>query len=182
MRATRRRSRLSTILALGAVATAAAFAGAPAASAEESPPAAGSSQICIPVSGGWLIQVNGFGSRFPANTTGTTTFTFQNGDVVTLEATTNWEGIYHTATFTLDVRVPEYAALIGTDVLETADFAGATSTLRFELMPCPTAPDSRAGCLDAVWESYPALGFLNQGDCVSWIATKGKNEPGQNVP
>ena len=57
-----------------------------------------------------------------------------------------------------------------------------TSSLDFDLVPCPTAPDSRQGCLDGIWESYPALGFLNQGDCVSWIATEGKNEPGKNVP
>jgi len=182
MRATRCRYRLRTALALGAVTAATAFASAPAASAVVSPPSAGSSQICVPVSGGWLVEMNGFGSSFPANTTGTTTFTFANGDVLTLEATTNEEGIYHTATFMLDLRIPEYAALIGTNVYETADFAGATSSLTFDLVPCPTAPDSRQGCLDGIWESYPGLGFLNQGDCVSWIATKGKNEPGKNVP
>jgi hypothetical protein len=29
---------------------------------------------------------------------------------------------------------------------------------------------------------YAKYGFKNQGDCVSYVATHGKNEPGQNVP
>jgi hypothetical protein len=32
------------------------------------------------------------------------------------------------------------------------------------------------------WPAYPALGFLSPGDCVAWIATDGKNEPGKNLP
>jgi hypothetical protein len=160
----------------------AALVAAPAASAVEAPPAAGSSQVCVGTSGGFLLQLNGFGSRFPANTTGTTTFTFANGDVVALEATTNDEGIFHTATFTLDLRDPELAALVGTIVHEVAVFDSATSTLDFRLFGCPTAPDGRVACLDGGFESYPELGFLNQGDCVSWIATNGRNEPGQNLP
>ena len=163
------------------MAAATALAAAPAA-AQESPPAAGSSQTCVGVSGGFLLQINGFGSSFPPNTTGTTTFTFANGDVVSLEATTNDEGIFHTATFTLDLRDPQLAALVGTSVHETASFAGAESELTFTLFGCPTAPDGRVACLDRGFESYPALGFLNQGDCVSWIATNGRNEPGRNLP
>lgn len=182
MRKTRCRHRFRDLLVLCATIAAAALASAPAASAVESPPSAGSSQLCLPVTGGWLMQINGFGSSFPPNTTGTTTFTFANGDVVSLEATTNFEGIYHTAAFTYDLRVPEYAALVGTSVHETADFAGATSDFHFQFAACPTAPDSREGCLDDVWQSFPALGFLNQGDCVAWIATQGKNEPGKNLP
>jgi hypothetical protein len=185
VRATRCRHRLRLPLALAAVTAAAAFATTPAASAVESPPSPGSSQVCIGVQGGSLLQINGFGSSFPPNTTGTTTFTFANGDVVSLTATTNDEGIFHTATFTLDLRDPQLAALVGTNVHETASFGSAEASLDFTLVGCPTAPaapDSKAACEDGGWESYPALGFLNQGDCVSWIATRGKNEPGQNVP
>ena len=74
------------------------------------------------------------------------------------------------------------AALVGTTVFERATVGPAESTLNFTLVGCPTAPDGRVACLDGGFESYPALGFLNQGDCVSWIATRGKNEPGKNVP
>jgi hypothetical protein len=164
---------LAALLALGTASTA---------SAQEAPPAAGSTQVCIGVSGGFVVQMNGFGSRFPANTTGTTTFTFADGSVVSLEATTNSEGIFHTATFTLDLRDPQIAALVGTNVHQTAIWEGAESSLDFKLIGCPTAPDGRVACLDGGFESYPALGFLNQGDCVSWVATDGKNEPGKNVP
>jgi hypothetical protein len=101
---------------------------------------------------------------------------------VSLEATTDGEGTYHTATFDLDLRDPRIAALVGTNVYETADFAGVQSTLTFEILPCQTTPDGKPACLDGGYLNYPELGFLNQGDCVSWIATNGRNEPGKNVP
>ncbi len=182
MLATRCRFRLPKLLLVTAALAATTFVFTPAASAVESPPAPGSSQVCVGVSGGFLLQINGFGSSFPPNTTGTTTFMFANGDVVSLEATTTEEGIFHTATFTLDLRDPELAALVGTSVYETASFGTAFGSLTFTLVGCPTAPDGRVACIDGGFESYPMLGFLNQGDCVSWIATNGKNEPGQNVP
>ena len=183
MRATRRPTPLRSLLALAAVAAAAALATAPAAFAQGvTPPSTGSAQICIGVSGGFLLEINGFGTSFPVNTTGTTTFEFANGDVVSLQATTNDEGIFHTATFTLDLRDPELAALVGTTAHEEATFGTVVGTIDFQLVGCPTAPDGRVACLDGGFLSYPALGFLNQGDCVSWIATRGKNEPGQNIP
>ena len=160
-----------------------AFVTAPSASAQvATPPSPGSAQICIGTQGGFLLEVNGFGTSFPVNTTGTTTFTFANGDVVSLEATTNDEGIFHTATFTIDLRDPQLAALVGSTVHEEAVFGTAVGTLDFTLVGCPTAPDGKVECMDGGFLRYPALGFLNQGDCVSWIATKGKNEPGKNVP
>jgi hypothetical protein len=183
MRATRCPDRLRILLALGVVIAATAFVTAPGASAQvATPPAPGSSQLCLGVQGGFLLRINGFGTSFPANTTGTTTFTFANGDVVSLESTTNDEGIFHTATFTLDLRDPEMAALVGTNVHQTATFGSATGSFTWQVVGCPIAPDGRVACLDDGFLSYPALGFLNQGDCVSWIATQGKNEPGKNVP
>jgi hypothetical protein len=183
MRATRRPFRPRTLLVVGAMTAATALVASPAASAQvQTPPSAGSSQVCVGTQGGFLLQINGFGTSFPPNTTGTTTFTFAGGDVVSLEATTNDEGIFHTATFTLDLRDPGLAALVGTNVHVTATFGSATGTLTFQLVGCPTAPDGRVACMDGGFLSYPALGFLNHGDCVSWIATNGRNEPGKNVP
>jgi hypothetical protein len=40
--------------------------------------------------------------------------------------------------------------------------------------------DAEADCKNGAWEDWGV--FKNQGDCVSYIATQGKNEPGQNVP
>ena len=166
---------------LAAVLAAAALAGvAPPASAQIAPPAPGSTQSCVGVRGGFLLHMVGFGSRFPANTTGTTTFTFANGDVFTLTATTTDEGIFHTEPLVLDLRDPEIAALVGTTVHEVAEFGSVRASLTFAVYQCPAAPDQRVHCLEGGFESYPALGFLNQGDCVSWIATNGKNEPGKN--
>ena len=181
MRTTRRPHRPSTLLALAAVTAAAALASAPAAPAAESPPSTGSAQICVTVQGGYLLRINGFGTSFPPNTTGTTTFEFANGDVVTLTATTDGEGTFHTETFDLDLRDPELAALVGTYAHETTSFGDTSGELTFELVGCATAPDGKLACMDGGFANYPALGFLNQGDCISWIATQGKNEPGKNV-
>jgi hypothetical protein len=41
-------------------------------------------------------------------------------------------------------------------------------------------PETRADCKQGGWQRYGT--FRNQGDCVSWVATHGKNEPGKNVP
>ena len=41
----------------------------------------------------------------------------------------------------------------------------------------PTTGDD---CKQDGWRKY--LVFKNQGDCVSWVATGGRNEPGKNIP
>jgi hypothetical protein len=43
--------------------------------------------------------------------------------------------------------------------------------------PLPTSADQ---CKKGGWRDFPA--FNNQGDCVSFLATHGKNEPGKNLP
>lgn len=181
MRATRRPARACNLLMLAAVLAVTAFATAPAASAQQAP-TPGSSQTCSGVSGGFLLLVDGFGFDFPANTTGTVTFTLSNGDVVVLTATTSADGHFRTEQFTLDLRDPDNAALVGTSVFLSASFGGVEASFSFPLVGCPTQPDGRVACLDDGFESYPQLGFTNQGDCISWIATQGKNEPGQNLP
>jgi len=40
-------------------------------------------------------------------------------------------------------------------------------------------PTSKADCRDGRWRNH---GFASQGDCVAFVATTGKNEPGKNVP
>ena len=41
--------------------------------------------------------------------------------------------------------------------------------------PAPTLPTTKAECKRGGWEGYGV--FKNQGDCVSFVATKGKNPP-----
>ena len=40
--------------------------------------------------------------------------------------------------------------------------------------------DAEVDCKKGAWEDWGV--FENQGDCVSYVETHGKNEPGQNVP
>jgi hypothetical protein len=41
-------------------------------------------------------------------------------------------------------------------------------------------PHTADDCKQGGWQRYGV--FRNQGDCVSWVATQGKNEPGKNQP
>jgi hypothetical protein len=44
----------------------------------------------------------------------------------------------------------------------------------------PPVPTSQDQCKKDGWRTYGI--FKNQGDCVSFVATHGKNEPGKNQP
>jgi hypothetical protein len=71
---------------------------------------------------------------------------------------------------------------------------GSTTTISFaanEPKPCggilidnvsveAALPTSADQCRDNGWQTFGV--FNNQGDCVSFVATGGKNEPGQNQP
>jgi hypothetical protein len=43
-----------------------------------------------------------------------------------------------------------------------------------DAQPSPTSKDQ---CMNGGWRNFP--GFRNQGDCVSYVATRGKNPPAQ---
>jgi hypothetical protein len=48
--------------------------------------------------------------------------------------------------------------------------------VRFDVVESePAAPTEKAECKDGGWETYDI--FKNQGDCVSYVATGGSNEP-----
>lgn len=64
-----------------------------------------------------------------------------------------------------DCSSPEPGAL-GTQPLLTGDI---------EVVDAPPVPTSRDQCRDGGWRSFPS--FKNQGDCVSFVATAGKNPP-----
>jgi hypothetical protein len=44
--------------------------------------------------------------------------------------------------------------------------------LRVDTLPLPTSKDQ---CKNGGWRNFP--GFKNQGDCISFVATRGKNPP-----
>jgi hypothetical protein len=46
----------------------------------------------------------------------------------------------------------------------------------------PVLPMTKEVCKNGGYLNFPAVGFKNQGDCVSFVATGGKNEPGKNIP
>jgi hypothetical protein len=46
---------------------------------------------------------------------------------------------------------------------------------------CAQRPATADECKNGAWTTYDTL-FKNQGDCVAFVETDGKNEPGQNVP
>ena len=46
--------------------------------------------------------------------------------------------------------------------------------------PPTTLPTTTAQCLNGGWQNYKV--FKNQGDCVSFVATKGKNPPAGSPP
>lgn len=48
--------------------------------------------------------------------------------------------------------------------------------------PEPERPTTREECMGAGFRDFEELGFRNQGDCVAFVQTGGKNEPGGNVP
>lgn len=48
--------------------------------------------------------------------------------------------------------------------------------------PPPAVPTSAEQCRDGGFRDFLSLAFRNQGDCVSFVRTGGRNEPGQNVP
>lgn len=70
---------------------------------------------------------------------------------------------------------------IGCGTSTSNQFTETYVSTGLELLP-PPAPTSKADCKNGGWQNYPALGFKNQGDCVSFVATEGRNEPGQNEP
>ncbi len=61
-------------------------------------------------------------------------------------------------------------ARYGGDALHDPSSGATTVTVR------PAVPTSKDRCKQGGWRNYPQ--FKNQGDCVSFVATHGKNQPG----
>jgi hypothetical protein len=67
------------------------------------------------------------------------------------------------------------------EVCQTLEYA---SGIHFPIVPVcaellpPPLPTTTEACKNGLWRAY--LVFKNQGDCVSFVATDGRNEPGKN--
>lgn len=59
-------------------------------------------------------------------------------------------------------------------VASTSPYNGGGAYIRYDELTADM-------CKKGGWMTFQPL-FKNQGDCVSYVATNGKNEPGQNVP
>jgi hypothetical protein len=62
------------------------------------------------------------------------------------------------------------------DVQGTADVSDITVNGVLQV-PAPTTPTSKDDCKNGGWQTFSNPSFKNQGDCVSFVATHGKNPP-----
>ncbi len=70
----------------------------------------------------------------------------------------------------------------GTAVPDNAGKGYLIDNLSYVSAPMPqTLPTSKDQCMNNGWKSFGTT-FKNQGDCVSFIATKGKNQPAGGLP
>jgi hypothetical protein len=90
--------------------------------------------------------------------------------------------------YRLDGNVMTFSASLGlisdhsTDghfsyLLATAQYGALTQALQGQsvIRPAPPLPTSKDQCKNGGWRAFP--GFKNQGDCVSYVATGGRNPP-----
>ena len=62
------------------------------------------------------------------------------------------------------------------DVQGTADLSNMTVNGQVQV-PAPATPKSKDDCKNGGWKNFTNPAFKNQGDCVSFVATGGKNAP-----
>jgi len=62
------------------------------------------------------------------------------------------------------------------DVQGTADLTNITVNGQVQV-PAPATPKSKDDCKNGGWKNFTNPAFKNQGDCVSFVATGGKNPP-----
>jgi hypothetical protein len=99
----------------------------------------------------------------------------QAGDVIGVYVVKDWQGLLNVVSATLTSA---------SDPIPPADSGGETVTLENDVpfsvtidesATLVTAPTSKAQCTQGGWKNFSQ--FKNQGDCVSFVATGGKNPP-----
>jgi len=67
------------------------------------------------------------------------------------------------------------------DVQGTADLTNITVNGQVQV-PAPATPKSKDDCKNGGWKNFTNPAFKNQGDCVSFVATGGRNKPAGPPP
>jgi hypothetical protein len=115
-----------------------------------------------PIFGGGAYPLDGAPSdvlTYRLNAAGVAAFNAARGDFFTLGGTGGGRTYYETG---------------GTPPQRNSIFAEVSDPAKLIVM-C-ALPANKAQCKNGGWRDYPP--FKNQGDCVSFVATKGKNQPG----
>ena len=107
-------------------------------------------------------------------------FKIANADVARYTALIRTaDGVYADRGFTqADVREVFAWYLDAGQRKEAADVGFVVQLFQSDLTQTElVAPSDRDQCKDGRWTIYTQPAFKNQGDCVSWVATGGRNEP-----
>jgi hypothetical protein len=97
----------------------------------------------------------------------------QAGDVIGVYVVKDWQGLLDVGSALTSASDPIPQPVVGDTVTLTND--SPFSVTIDESATLVTAPTSKAQCTHGGWKNFPQ--FKNQGDCLSFVATGGKNPP-----
>jgi hypothetical protein len=126
-------------------------------------------------------QCQGGSPRFDVVTTNGLFFLGCNNVTPTTNANGTVTYTFNAATIAAGGQVPFPTGTIQAvdiliDVQGTADVSDITVNGVLQ-EPAPSTPTSKDQCKDGGWKTFTNPSFKNQGDCVSFVATHGKNPP-----
>jgi hypothetical protein len=97
----------------------------------------------------------------------------QAGDVIGVYVVKDWQGLLNVGSALTSASDPILQPMVGDTVTLENDVPFSVTI--DESATLVTAPTSKAQCTQGGWKNFPQ--FKNQGDCVSFVATGGKNPP-----
>jgi hypothetical protein len=183
--------RLQVVLGLALMGLVLAPATSVGAIAQDSVTASGTSSFC-----GGQLTINAQSGPNGVNPTGQVTCSSFGKGLPSFSGPVTCLNVEDNTTALLVAQTSQFGAVAlrvsdndpsGTDRIEAIDEGGGCPTpvpqyidLGFsgslEVTKAPVLPTSKEQCKDGGWRSFGV--FKNQGDCVSFIATGGKNQPG----
>ena len=96
------------------------------------------------------------------------------GDVIGVYVVTAWQGLLDVDGAPTSASDPIAQPMVGETVTLEDDTSPLNVTID-ESATLVTTPTSKAQCTQGGWKNFPQ--FKNQGDCMSFVATGGKNPP-----